>query len=109
MRDADFQGDHLSIKSEWLGVKGLPGVHGPDGDDAYGECSGGDAENADVGLNLIDALDDLALLPLAVGVDVGEEETLLLVAGELTAIGEDGDETGGENRPDGQHDGDRVH
>ena len=89
---------------EGEGVDGLPGVEGPDGDDADGDDGGGGAEDADVGLNLVDALDDLALLALAVGVDIGEEEAFLLVTGELAAIGEDGDETGSEDGPDGQHD-----
>jgi hypothetical protein len=58
---------------EWqsLGVDGLPGVHGPDGNDADSHKGGGDAEDADVRLDLVDALYDLGLLALAVGIDVG--------------------------------------
>lgn len=62
-------------------MDGLPSVEGPDGYDADGDDGGGDTEDADVGLNLLDAAYDLGLLTLSIGVDVGEEEALLLVAG----------------------------
>ena len=86
----------------------LPGVEGPDGYDAYGDDGGGDAEDADVGLDLFNAVDDLAVLTLSGWVGVGEEETFLLVTGELAAVGEDGDEACGEDGPDREHDGDGV-
>jgi hypothetical protein len=86
-----------------LGVDGLPGVQCPDGDDTDGDQSRGDAEDADVGLDLINPVDYLGLLAGSLGAVIGEEEPLLLVAGELSAIGEDGDETGGDGSPDGEH------
>jgi hypothetical protein len=84
-------------------VDGLPGVEGPDGYDADGDDGGGSAEDANVRLDLLDAGDDLGLLALSIGVNVGEEEALLLVAGELTAVGQDGDEAGGDGGPDNEH------
>ncbi len=84
-------------------MDGLPGVECPDGDDGYGDESGGGAQDADVGLDLLDSVDYLRLLPRSLIAVVGEEEALLLVAGELSAIGEDGDEAGGDGSPDGEH------
>src|ERR1700712_3002476 len=89
-------------------VDGLPGVEGPDGYDSDGDEGGGSTEDADVGLNLVDALDDFGLLALEAGVEVGEEEALLLVTGQLAAVSKDGDEAGGDCSPDDEHSGDGV-
>lgn len=76
------------------------GVGDPDAHDANGDEGGGAAEDGDEGLDLADAADDVALTLLAVGVVTGEEKLLLLIAGELAAVGEQADEDGGERGPD---------
>jgi hypothetical protein len=60
-------------------------------------------------LNLVDALDDFYLLALTGRIDVGQEEALLLVPGELSAIGEKGDKTGCDCGPDNEHGGYGLH
>jgi hypothetical protein len=86
----------------WL-LDALPGVVDDHADDAGGDEAGGSAEDAQDGLDLVDAADDLVLLLLlaAVGVFV-EEELIILVAGELAAVHEEGKEADGQCGPDGQ-------
>jgi hypothetical protein len=94
---------------EYLCVKRMPGVCGPDGDDADGDQGGEHSKDANIGLNLVDAFDDFYVLALASGVDVGEKEPFLLVAGKLSAIRKKGDKAGCDRGPDNEHGGYGLH
>lgn len=80
------------------------GVSDPDPDDADGHKGGGGGKDADEGFDLPYAADDLGLAALAAsgGFILVKKELIVLVAGEGSAVGEQGDEAGGNDGPDDQ-------
>jgi len=80
-------------------AQGLKSVCDPDADDADGEETRDTGKDADEGLDLIDAADDFALPVGAVGVDLGQEELFIFVAGELAAVGEEANEESSNDSP----------
>ena len=75
-----------------------PGVSGPYCDDEHGKEGGGDSGGADVWLYPVDFINYFSLLALADG-GFAEKETVVFVAGKLSAIGDQGDKAGGEDGP----------
>lgn len=80
-------------------AQGLDSIRDPDRNDTDGEQTRNAGEDANERLDLVDAADDFALLAWSVGIDLSEEELFILIAGELSAIGEETNEEGGDDSP----------
>jgi hypothetical protein len=87
----------------------LPGVIGKDANDARSHGRRGDTKGAHERLYFIDFADDFGLFPLFVGFGFVEEELILFIAGQLSAIGKQRQEAGCNDRPDNEHDGYKAH
>lgn len=83
-------------------AQSLDRVRHPDAYDPGGKQAGDTGEELYEGLDLVDATNDLALLARTVGIVFGEEELLVLVAGELPTIGEEANEESGKDSPDNE-------
>ena len=79
----------------------LPGVVGVDADDAGRHDRGGDAQDAEQGLDLGHPANNVLLCALLIAGDVFvEEELIFFVTGELSFIGQQSEKAGCDCRPD---------